>query len=144
MMPAVDIVDEPVEHVAPACGSRSTGAGDTGGSRPSKRSPVSRQLGRDHRRVRDGTSWRDMARDQPDDPFDLGGAEPLAVYRRVRRQAVDPEPAVGIDHHLDHRRIGERRGDRRPHGGAQHGPLAVERWRGSNRSDIAAFPLSAA
>ena len=62
----------------------------------------------------------DMMGDEPDDPFAVGRREPLAGIREAARQPVDPEPAVGIEHHLDDRRVFELGGDRRSERGAQH------------------------
>ena len=42
-------------------------------------------------------------------------------------EPVEPQAPVGVDHDLDDRGIGERGGDRRPHGGAQHRAAAAQR-----------------
>jgi hypothetical protein len=68
-----------------------------------------------------------MAGDQPDDPFGLGRLAQEAGIDASLAQPVEPEPPVGIDHDLDHQRIGQRIGDRWPHGAAQHGAAALGR-----------------
>src|SRR3546814_9007434 len=65
-----------------------------------------------------------VARHQPDDPLDLGRLEPLTGIDPALAEPVETQAAIRIDHHLDDRRVVERGADRRPHGGAQHGPLA--------------------
>src|SRR3546814_2513383 len=65
-----------------------------------------------------------VARHQTDDPLDLGRLEPLTGIDPALAEPVETQAAIRIDHHLDDRRVGERGADRRPHGGAQHGPLA--------------------
>jgi hypothetical protein len=83
-----------------------------------------RQFGRDDRRVAMdlGRAWRD----QPDDPLDLGASSRTSVSTRPSPR-IDAQRTVGIDHDLDDARIGQRGGDRRPHGGAQHGAAALGR-----------------
>ena len=68
----------------------------------------------------------DMMGDQPDDALAVGGGETLAGVRQAPRQPVDPEPAVGIEHHLDDRWVFEQAGDRRPERGAQHARAAAK------------------
>ena len=41
---------------------------------------------------------------------------------------VDPEPAVGIEHHLDDGGVFQKRGDGRPERGAQHARTARDRF----------------
>ena len=98
--------------------------------------PLSRlgQLGRD--------PWRagmdlgaDMVGDEPDDPFAVGRRQPLARIGEPARQPVDPEPPVGVQHHLDDGRVFEEGGDRRSERGAQHARAARDRFglEGMNR-----------
>ncbi|GER05629.1 hypothetical protein JCM17846_33110 [Iodidimonas nitroreducens] len=68
-----------------------------------------------------------MARHQPDNPLGLGGADPCPRVDAPVAMAIDPQPAVGIDHHFDDGGVGQRRRNRRSHGGAQHGALAIDR-----------------
>ena len=42
---------------------------------------------------------------------------------------VDPEPPIGVEHHLDDRGIFQKRGDRGPEGCAQHARTAKDRFR---------------
>src|SRR3546814_20831300 len=42
-------------------------------------------------------------------------------------EPVDPELAIGIDHHLDDGGIAKRLRDHRPHGGFEHGAAALFR-----------------
>ena len=59
----------------------------------------------------------------------------LARIGQSARQPVDPEPAVGVEHHLDDRGVFEKAGDRRPERGAQHARAARDRFglEGMNR-----------
>ena len=68
----------------------------------------------------------DMAGHEPNDPLGFRGAKLFAGVDAPFAMAVEPEPSVGIDHHLDDRGIRQRGSDGRSHGGAQHGPLTVE------------------
>ncbi len=54
----------------------------------------------------------DMMGDEPDDPLGIGGYDPAAGVLQPARQPVDPQPAVGIEHHLDDARVFETAGDR--------------------------------
>ena len=76
-----------------------------------------------------------MGGDEADDALGLGGTEALAGEPAADGRPLDPQLAVGVDHDLDHGRIGERRGNGRPEGGAQHLPapslrlLGQRQWR---------------
>ena len=61
-----------------------------------------------------------MARDQPDDPFDLRGLVACPGVDPTLAQSVEPQHAIGIDHDLLSRGVRERGGDGRPHRSAQH------------------------
>ena len=76
-----------------------------------------------------------MRGDQADDALGLGAADALAGVLAADRGPLDPQPAVGVDHHLDHGRVGERRGDGRPEGGAQHLPAAALRLVGGGERE---------
>ena len=43
----------------------------------------------------------DMVGDQANDPFAIGRRQPLTRIGKPARQPVDPEPPVGVQHHLD-------------------------------------------
>jgi hypothetical protein len=95
------------------------GAATTGGSKSLE--PLSRlgQLGRDTRFV--GMDLRaDMVRDQAHDPLAIGGGHRPAAILQTPRQPVYPKPAVGVEHHLDDRRVFEEAGDGGTERGAQH------------------------
>ena len=66
----------------------------------------------------------DMVGDEPHDPLGVGGRHPAAGILQPARQPVDPEPAVGIEHHLDDAGVFEIAGDRRSERGAQHARAA--------------------
>ena len=83
----------------------------------------------------------DMVRDEPDDPFAVGRRQPLARIGKPARQPIDPEPPVGVEHHLDDAGVFEERGDRRPERGAQHARAARDRLglEGMNRQSRREF-----
>lgn len=68
-----------------------------------------------------------MGCNQPDDPLDLGRIELHVRVDTALAEDIDAQRAVGIDHNLDHPRVGERGGNRRPHRGAQHRAAALRR-----------------
>ena len=47
----------------------------------------------------------DMMRDQANDALGIGRRDPVAGILEAAGEAVDPEPAVGIEHDLDDARI---------------------------------------
>ena len=51
----------------------------------------------------------DMMRDEAHDPLGIGRRDAVAGILKAARQPVDPEPAVGIEHHLDDAGIFEMR-----------------------------------
>ncbi len=86
-----------------------------------------RQLGRDARAA--GMNLRaDMMRDQPNDAFAIGGGQALARVGKPFGQAVDPQPPVRVQHHLDHGRVFKQPGDGRTERGAQHARAALDRF----------------
>ena len=68
----------------------------------------------------------DMVRDQAHDPLAIGGGQRPPGVVQAPRQPVDPEPAVGVEHHLDDRRVFEEAGDGGTERGAQHARAAGE------------------
>jgi hypothetical protein len=98
------------------------------------------QLGRDARAP--GMNFgADMVGDQPNDALAVGGRQPFTgIFDQAFREPIDPEPPVGVEHHLDDR--GSSRNPRsRAERGAQHAraaryqglrsgrPQIAERWR---------------
>ena len=71
----------------------------------------------------------DMMRDQANDALAIGGRQSFTRIGKTFRQPVDPEPPIGVEHHLDDRGIFQKRGDRRPEGCAQHSRTAKNRFR---------------
>jgi hypothetical protein len=53
-----------------------------------------------------------------------GGREPLPRIGQPLRQTVDPDPTVGVQHHLDDTRVLEKSSDRRAERGTQHARTA--------------------
>ena len=95
------------------------GAVTTGGSSPSNRSPVSGNSA-ETRGLAGMDLGADMMRNEPHDPLAVGWRKALAGIREAARQPIDPEPAVGVEHHLDDDGIFEPSRDRWPERGAQH------------------------
>ena len=56
----------------------------------------------------------DMVRDQANDALAIGGRQALAGVGKPSRQPVDPQPPIGVEHHLDDRWIFQEAGDRGP------------------------------
>ncbi len=71
----------------------------------------------------------DMVRDQPHDAFAIGGRHRLAGIGKPFGQAIDPNPAVRIQHHFDHSRVFQKARDGRAERGAQHACAARDRFR---------------
>jgi len=65
-----------------------------------------------------------MMRNQPDDALAIGGRQALIGCSEARRQAVDPEATVGVQHDLDNLVVLEKPGDVRAEGGPQHAAAA--------------------
>ena len=95
------------------------GAATTGGTRPSNRSPVSGSSAetRGEPAWTSAPTWcatrRTIRSASAGDDAAAGVLEPAG-------QPVDPEPAVGVEHHLDDAGIFEVAGDGRPERRAQH------------------------
>jgi hypothetical protein len=71
----------------------------------------------------------DMMGDETDDPLAVWRRQQLTRIGKPFGKPVDPEPPIGIEHHLDDRGIFQKAGDRRPEGRAQHAGTAKERFR---------------
>ena len=85
------------------------------------------QLGRDARRAGMHLG-ADMMRDEADDALAIGGRQTLAGIGQPFGQPVDPEPAVGVEHHLDDGGVFQKRGDGGPERRAQHARAARDRF----------------
>ena len=70
--------------------------------------------------------YADMMGDEPDDALGIGWGDPATGVLKPARQPVDPEPAIGIEHHLDNAGIFEIAGDRGAKRRAQHASSAGE------------------
>jgi hypothetical protein len=66
-----------------------------------------------------------MVSQEPEDAVGVGRRQDLAGEGAALPDPVDPDPAVGIDHHLHDQPVGERLGDHRTHGLAQGSDLAI-------------------
>ena len=77
------------------------------------------QLGRDARAAGMNLG-ADMMGDEANDPLAIGGRQPLACIGKSLGQPVDPEPSIGVEHHLDDRRVFQKSGDGGAERGAQH------------------------
>ena len=86
------------------------------------------QLGRDARAACMNLGANVMG-DQPNDALAVGSGQAFAGVRQAARQPVDPQPAIGVEHHLDDRRIFEKARDRRTERRAQHARAARDRFR---------------
>lgn len=71
----------------------------------------------------------DVMGDQPDDALAIGGRQSFTGVGKALREPVDPEPPIGVEHHLDDRGIFQKGGDRRPESRAQHARTAKDRFR---------------
>lgn len=76
----------------------------------------------------------DMVRDHAHDALAIGGREPFARVGQPLREPVDPETAVGVEHHLDNAGVSEETGDCRAECGPQHARPAKYRLRFLGRS----------
>lgn len=61
-----------------------------------------------------------MVRNQTDDAFAVSDGKLFAGVGEAFAQAVDPEAAIRIEHHLDNRRVFEPCGDVGPQSGSEH------------------------
>ena len=76
----------------------------------------------------------DMVSDKPDDAFCVNGRDAEARILQSACEAVDPEPAVGVQHHLGDGRIFEVPRYRRTKRGAQHARAASVGFRSKGDS----------
>jgi hypothetical protein len=61
-----------------------------------------------------------VVRDEADDPFAIAGRQPLPGIDKSNCQPIDPEPTVGVEHHLDDFSIFQPQRDRRTQCCPQH------------------------
>jgi len=71
----------------------------------------------------------DMMGDQTDDPLAVRRRQYFTRVGKPFGKPVDPEPPIGVEHHLDDRGVFQKPGDRRPEGRAQHARTAKDRLR---------------
>ena len=69
----------------------------------------------------------DMVRDEADDPLTVGWRQQLTGIRKPFGETVDPEPPIGVEHHLDDRGVVQKPGDGGAERGAQHARAAKDR-----------------
>ena len=70
----------------------------------------------------------DVMRDKTDNALAIRGRENRTCIGQTFGQAIDPEPTVGIEHHLDDAGVFEEFGDVRPERRAQHAGTARDRF----------------
>ena len=99
------------------------GRGDDRRQQPLEPLPRLGQLGGDARSPGMNLG-ADMVRDEAHDPLAVGCGQRAPAILEAARQPVDPEPAVGVEHHLDDRRVFEEGRDRGAERGAQHARAA--------------------
>jgi hypothetical protein len=97
-----------------------------GGRRPSKRSPVGSSA---ENARRPGTDLgADLVGDDTKDALAVFHRQSLPGVAKASGQAVDPQPAVRIEHDLDDGGIFQPGPDRMPHRRAQHANAARSRF----------------
>jgi hypothetical protein len=69
----------------------------------------------------------DVMGDQSNDAFPVRGGQALIGIRQAARKPVDPQPAIGVKHHLNDVRIVKKTRDRRTERCAQHARTARDR-----------------
>ena len=74
--------------------------------------------------------------DQADDAFGLCRADALGRVDAAGSGLVEPQAAVGVDHHLDDVWVVEGGGDGRTEGRAQHLQAAALRLLGGDREEV--------
>jgi hypothetical protein len=67
--------------------------------------------------------------DQSNNALPVGSGQAFASFRQTSREPVDPQPAIGIEHYLDDRRIFEIARNRRTECRAQHARTARDCFR---------------
>lgn len=68
----------------------------------------------------------DMVRDESNDALAIGRRQPFTRVGESFGEPVDPEPPIGVEHHLDDKRVFQELGDRRSEGRAQHACAAKD------------------
>ena len=122
MIPALDVVVEGEDRDRrPTDGE--TGCRHHGRHQPFEALAAFRQLGR-HARHAGMDLGADMMRNQANDALGVGRRDPVAGILEAAGEAVDPEPAVGIEHDLDDAWIFQMSRDQRAERGAQHARAA--------------------
>jgi hypothetical protein len=71
----------------------------------------------------------DMVRNEAKDAFSVSRGNANAGVFQPARQAIDPEPPVGVEHHLGNARVFEMTRNRRPERGTQHARATGEGFR---------------
>jgi hypothetical protein len=71
----------------------------------------------------------DMVRNEAKDAFSVSRGNANAGIFQPASEAIDPEPPIGVEHHLDHARVFEMTRNRRPERGAQHARATSEGFR---------------
>src|SRR3981081_1707937 len=71
----------------------------------------------------------DMVGDETDDPLAVRRRQQLTGVGKPFGETVDPEPPIGVEHHLDDRGVFQKPGDRRSEGRAQHARAAKDSLR---------------
>ena len=66
----------------------------------------------------------DMVRDKPQDAFPIARRQTLSSIEKSTCEPIDPEPAIGVEHHLDDGSVFEPERDGRAKRGAQHARAA--------------------
>ena len=141
-MRASHIVGEPVEHLGRLADGEARRRDDRR-QQALEALAAFRQLGGDDRRLVVHLAPH-VRGHQADDAFRFDRLDALAGVAAAAASLVEPEPAVGIDHHLDDARVGERGGDGRTEGCAQHLPPAPLGLLNGERKQIShdRFPLA--
>jgi hypothetical protein len=69
----------------------------------------------------------DVMGDQSNDALPIRSGHALTGIRQAARQPVDPQAAIGVEHHLNDVRIFQKAPDRRAERRAQHARTARDR-----------------
>jgi hypothetical protein len=68
-----------------------------------------------------------MMCNKPHNPLAIVRRQPLSGIDEAAGEPIDPEPAIGVEHHLDDRSVFEPKRDGRSERGAQHAGAARRR-----------------
>ena len=85
----------------------------------------------------------DMMGNEPDDPLSIGGAHQAVGCSKAFAQPIDPQTAIGIEHHFDHRRLFKPACDLAAKRRAQHA-RAARQCLGPDRNNAHELPRIAA